>query len=341
MQIQDMVKLIYQNEFAGGHFVSDEAESLKRLQDEYGTTGSLSERGQLFIDIGNGLCRIDLPELSRSADENRAALTTVNRIFVDTANSNKGEIAGFEDKIAVFAKCCEDGFLPFDIDEVKKYISGYKKQGYPPVSHSDIYRESYHPAYRVVSGNFRDFYPLFCRIDHLMETTEGNICIAIDGNSGSGKSALASLISRIYDCNIFHMDDFFLRPEQKTPERLQETGGNVDYERFKAEIAGKLAGSREFEYRKFDCGSLALTDPVRVIPRKLNIVEGSYSMHPSLTGFYDLKVFLHIGEDEQKRRIMERNGMPLYSRFVNEWIPMENRYFKEFDIRAGSDLIFP
>ena len=34
MQIQDMVKLIYQNEFGGGHFISDEKESLQRLTSE-------------------------------------------------------------------------------------------------------------------------------------------------------------------------------------------------------------------------------------------------------------------------------------------------------------------
>lgn len=28
------------------------------------------------------------------------------------------------------------------------------------------------------------------------------------------------------------MDDFFLRIEQRTPERMTEVGGNVDYERF-------------------------------------------------------------------------------------------------------------
>ena len=35
MQIQDMVKLIFQNEFAGGHFISNEQKSLYRLLDEY------------------------------------------------------------------------------------------------------------------------------------------------------------------------------------------------------------------------------------------------------------------------------------------------------------------
>ena len=32
------------------------------------------------------------------------------------------------------------------------------------------------------------------------------------------------------------MDDFFLRPEQRRPERFAEPGGNVDRERFAAEV---------------------------------------------------------------------------------------------------------
>ena len=34
MQIQHIVKLIYQNEFAGGHLIENEDDSLRKLQDE-------------------------------------------------------------------------------------------------------------------------------------------------------------------------------------------------------------------------------------------------------------------------------------------------------------------
>ena len=41
--------------------------------------------------------------------------------------------------------------------------------------------------------------------------------LAIDGPCGSGKTTLAALLARLYDCPVFHADDFFLRPEQRTP----------------------------------------------------------------------------------------------------------------------------
>ena len=62
------------------------------------------------------------------------------------------------------------------------------------------------------------------------------VMVAIDGKCTSGKTTLASKLAEIYDCNVFHMDDFFLRPEQRTSERFAEIGGNVDYERFQEEV---------------------------------------------------------------------------------------------------------
>ena len=73
------------------------------------------------------------------------------------------------------------------------------------------------------------------RIDDLMRTDK-QIVIAIDGNCTAGKTTLAAVLEKEYDCNVFHMDDFFLRPQQRTAERYAEPGGNVDYERFQEEV---------------------------------------------------------------------------------------------------------
>ena len=74
------------------------------------------------------------------------------------------------------------------------------------------------------------------QIDELLAEKD-MILVAIDGKCTSGKTTLASKLAELYDCNVFHMDDFFLRPEQRTPERFAEVGGNVDYERFYKEVS--------------------------------------------------------------------------------------------------------
>jgi len=183
-----------------------------------------------------------------------------------------------------------------------------------------------------------DFSPLFCKIDALLREKKP-VILAIDGNSAAGKSSLAKLLKSTYSCNVLSMDDFFLRPVQRTSERLAESGGNVDYERFSEEVLGPLQSEKPFTYRPYSCQIGELIDPVSVSPTQLSVVEGVYSLHPHLIGAYDIKVFLCLGEAEQRRRLLERNP-PLYDRFANEWIPMENRYFACFGVAEQCDFVF-
>ena len=130
------------------------------------------------------------------------------------------------------------------------------------------------------------------------------------------------------------MDDFFLRPEQRTAERFAEIGGNVDYERFRDEVLAPLKNSLAFSYRPFDCSTFSLSEPIFVLPKKLNIIEGTYSHHPYFKDPYDLKIMLTVDEETQRQRILQRPEF-LRKRFFEEWIPMENRYFDALKIQKG------
>ena len=175
------------------------------------------------------------------------------------------------------------------------------------------------------------------KIDELL-TQKDMVVVAIDGKCTSGKTTLAAQLAEIYDCNVFHMDDFFLRPEQRTPERFAEIGGNVDYERFREEVLLPLNSGKAFSYRPFDCSTFTLAPPVVVAPKKLNIIEGTYSHHPYFGNPYDLKILLTVNEENQRQRILERPAF-LHKRFFEEWIPMENRYFRGFDIPDRCDIL--
>lgn len=166
----------------------------------------------------------------------------------------------------------------------------------------------------------------------------GSLLLAIEGGSASGKTTLASLLQARYDATVFHVDDFFLRPHQRTPKRLAEAGGNFDRERFLEEILLPLSQNRPIRYQRFDCKTGALDPPVPVTPRRLTAIEGAYSMHPALSGFYDLSVFLEIDPETQKTRILKRNAKTA-ERFFAEWIPLEERYFEETEVRNRCDYI--
>lgn len=339
MDIRDIVKLIYQSEFAGGHLIKSDDDSLRRLEDEMeqvDKSGRLvPKNGELFESIGGGLCRLDLYWLRGTG----ISIETVNRFFVNTANSVSGSVCGLEKKFRVLRQCCEDGELPYRIEELDMFVNEYRKNGYPAIGHSEAYRQEYSPSYRIVKEEYCKYFSVFSSIDSLMRI-RGSVNVAIDGSSGSGKSTLASLLAGVYDCNVFHTDHFFLTPEMRTVERLKETGGNFDYERFKQEVTDGIMSGREFSYRVYNCSKKTFDRVIEVEPKSLNIIEGCYSMHPSLIKNYDLKIFLHTSRHEQRRRIFERSGEALYERFISEWIPMENRYFNEMKIREKSDLVY-
>ncbi len=368
MEIQDLVKLVYQSEFGGGHLIQDGDESLRRLKAEYEGrqwdgdrvrgTGQLAGRefqeavsweirgtavrenpraeGWEFQEpAGYGMCRVKLAAMDLGL-----APETLNQMFVRSAAEVKGSTEGLEQGLKLLWELCgvEDA-IAIPGETVRAYLRQYRADGYPVVVHSDRYRKLYHPGYRIVNSMYGKYLQLFISIDKLLKVKgKETVNIAVDGMSASGKSTLARLLAGIYGCNVFHMDDFFLQPFQRTTARLREPGGNVDYERFKAQVTDHLSDSKGVEYQVYDCGRQELAKRVSVPHRRLNVIEGSYSQHPYFGDCYDLRVFLEIGREEQVDRIRRRNGEFMLRRFVEEWIPMENTYFEEGQIREKSHI---
>lgn len=166
------------------------------------------------------------------------------------------------------------------------------------------------------------------------------VIVAIEGKCGAGKSTLGRLLQEHYQCNLFHMDDYFLTPALRTPERLAEIGGNVDYLRFKEEILEPILKGIEVRFSPYHCQERCFGAPIEIQKNQLNIVEGCYSMHPTLIDYFHLKIFLDIDSNTQIKRIAERNGEMMLKRFVEEWIPKENLYHETFGIREKCDLIY-
>lgn len=164
------------------------------------------------------------------------------------------------------------------------------------------------------------------------------VIVGIDGCCAAGKTTLADKLSQRFDCNVFHMDDFFLRPEQRTPKRFAEVGGNVDYERFHDEVIVPLTANESFSYRPFDCRTMELTAPVVVEPKTLNIIEGTYSLHPYNAAAVDLSVFMDVDEALQRERILKRPAQ-LHEKFFKLWIPMERRYFEKLCSEHKFDMV--
>ena len=165
------------------------------------------------------------------------------------------------------------------------------------------------------------------------------VLIAIDGRCAAGKTTLALELEKITGGSVFHMDHFFLRPEQRTEERLNTAGENADHERFLEEVLLPLKnGAKIIRYCPFDCKTGTFSENLEIKTGDVCFVEGSYSCHPKLWELYDLHIFLTIGKEEQIKRIICRNGEKRADVFKERWIPLEEKYFKEYDVESRCEM---
>lgn len=164
--------------------------------------------------------------------------------------------------------------------------------------------------------------------------------VAIDGRCASGKTTLARHLQEDLQAIVVHMDDFFLRPEQRTPERYATPGGNVDWERMEEELLAPLASGKDTQFRALDCGNLQLGKTQTQTAGDFIIVEGSYSLHPQLQKYYHYRIFLTVPYEVQLSRIEVRNGLEKKQMFIDKWIPYEELYFSTYKIQDICDEVY-
>ena len=329
MQPRDLLKYLFHSSFGCDHMVSPNAPVAERIKSEWARLG-----GAPLTELlpGGKYARAHLGWLGEglSAD-------TLARIFRMSAKSEENGVTDLEEKLTVATELVREGLFSFDEAAFLRELEPWREANYPAIHHSEAFREAYKPAYRVVDAKFASFLPLLAKIDAGLAV--GRQCLAIEGGSASGKTTLAAVLQSIYGCAVVHADDFFLQPHQRTEERFSQPGGNLDRERLLEEVLAPLSKEEIVRYRRFDCGAMALGQWEELPDTPLTVVEGAYSMHPELADYYDLSVFLEVSAEEQANRIHLRNAPAMAQRYLNEWVPMENRYFETFAIKARCDLV--
>lgn len=331
LQPEDLLKGLHQSVFGCGHFVGEQAEGYlqKELESLENSAGPEVE------PLLGAFCRIHLRYLERYG----MASKTLFRLFWLSAVEPAGNAGQIEEKLEVLLRMASAQQLPMAYGEVRSLVEEWRKAGYPACHHSEQFRAAYKPAYRVIRKEYARFLPLFAAIDRKLAAGQ-KVLLAIEGGAAAGKSTLAQLLNHVYDCSVAHMDDFFLRPEQRTAQRLEEAGGNVDRERFLQEVLLPLSRGEMVSYRRYNCatGTIEQSKPLHTTP--LTVVEGAYSMHPELREKYDLSVFLKVTPELQRKRIRGRNSPEMQQRFFETWIPMEQRYFEVLRVEDACDLVF-
>ena len=143
MQPCDAVKLIYQNEFGGGHLIRDEEACLNYLRREYADLEK-DPTAPLYENIGNGIARVNLAAVKPED------LEQLGQDFIASAAKHKGTLDSFLNKLEVLRKLANEGVFNFDTNALNAYLSEYEAAGYLTVSHSEQYRQAYKPSYRII-----------------------------------------------------------------------------------------------------------------------------------------------------------------------------------------------
>ncbi len=145
MTAQDGVKLVYQAAFGPGHLLADREKARAFLHRELEQTPARA--GAMLEPIGGGYARLHLAQAKAAGLEEEVLFQR----FLSASRGPAPGMAAFEEHLRLLEELAARGLTPFSARELADYLTQYRAAGCPMVSHSDTYRQAYHPAYRVVN----------------------------------------------------------------------------------------------------------------------------------------------------------------------------------------------
>ncbi len=176
---------------------------------------------------------------------------------------------------------------------------------------------------------------LFGKMEELRGTYNA-FAVAIDGMAGAGKTTLAAYLSKKYGAPVVHLDDFRLPPAERPKGWETIPGGDVDFERFEEEIVAPWMEKRPLVYTTVDPVTGEMLDRRALPDGQMFLFEGTYIMHPMIRDFFDLRLFVRVGAEEQARRLaaakVPAGALPTETR-----LDLERAYFDAYMTEALAD----
>lgn len=153
--------------------------------------------------------------------------------------------------------------------------------------------------------------------------------IGIDGPGASGKSTLAvGLAEALPNAVLVEGDDFY-RPESDSKRSEVEIAGLFDLPRLASQVLIPHSLGEKLQYRRYSWEFGFLGDWVRNDSSGPLVVEGIYSTHRTLRDLYDLRIWVTAPRAVRLARGIERDGEEARSRWVDVWMPAEDRYIAD------------
>ena len=317
VQQEDAVKFVFQAMLGMGHLLSARKKITRHIAREMDEIAA-DPAEPMFEILSPAWCRLNLRRVKAAGIRPRviAGLMLTSGCEIPFTRQDVYDCCK---RIARSDQCClkDDRTLDAILDE-----------DWLP-SHSAAYRESCHPAYRVISA---DWIPLMKVIRSIAEKEAGSgrLLITLDGPCVSGKTTLARKLARVFLGEVVHTDDFVIPHALKTPERLAVPGGNCDAERLAKEVVIPFKNGAPVRYRKYDCRKDVLLPEEQLPDSRILILEGSYCNLPGIRDHADVRLFLDTPWEIREARLLARESAASMRQFRDRWIPLENAYFEAY-----------
>jgi uridine kinase len=155
----------------------------------------------------------------------------------------------------------------------------------------------------------------------------GCVLLGIGGHGASGKTTLARAIAATRDdVQIVSTDAFW-------------TGSMFDLDRLRGEVVDELLAGRTARYQAWDWAAQAPAGERTVAAAGVVIIDGVCALHRMFRDDLDLRVWVETPPAIRLARGVARDGEDSRTRWIEVWMPNEQRYVDADEPVGAADLI--
>ncbi len=143
----DIIKQCYQSAFGAEHLLSNLDMAKEYLIKEYNSVDACD--GLLYEEISNDISRVNLRVWKYRGYD----IDKLFELFVKSLIINNNVSKDMYTYLDIATSVIKENNLSFSYEEWLDILTKYKESGINPVHHSNCYRETEAPAYRIVKTN--------------------------------------------------------------------------------------------------------------------------------------------------------------------------------------------
>jgi len=189
------------------------------------------------------------------------------------------------------------------------------------------------------------------KIRSLKKVNKKCLLIAIDGGSGSGKSAIAEIVAKQLDATLISTDDFYaahITNEGWIKRSYKErAAGAINWRELRSCVLEPLLDGIPARWNSFDFNAGACLDgsynvraePINYEVNDIIILEGAYSARPQLSDLIDLKILVDVPVDARHQRLKKREEEEFLTQWHERWDQAEQYYFRDVRPASSFDMV--